>query len=84
LGSNNTLSTGLVTTRTSGGADGIVDGGTENSSQSQAVVNNLNLNIGAVVDPLTGGSIVTGLSTTADTITQTLNVHADQFARALP
>jgi hypothetical protein len=69
LGSNNTLSTGLVTTRTSGGADGIVDGGTENSSQSQAVVNNLNLNIGAVVDPLTGGSIVTGLSTTADTIT---------------
>jgi len=49
------LTTGAVTTRTSGGPAGVTamdPGATNNSSQSQAVVNNLNVNIAAV--PLVG------------------------------
>ncbi len=50
FGTNNTLTTGVISTRTSGGSAGIVDGGTANTSQSQAVVNNLILNLDLLAD----------------------------------
>jgi uncharacterized repeat protein (TIGR01451 family) len=76
LGSGNTVSTGLVNTRTSGGAAGVAagdPGATNNSSQSQAVVNNLNLNIAAVTDPLTGLPLSAALNVSATTITANTN-----------
>ncbi len=59
------LTTGIINTRTSGGPAGVAagdTGATNNSSQSQAVVNTLNLNIAA----LTGFA---GLTVSATTVT---------------
>ncbi len=70
LGSNNTLSTGLVQTRTSSGQVGVNfgdPGAGVNTSQSQAVVNNLNLNI------LAATLFNAGLSVTGDTLTANTN-----------
>lgn len=57
------LSTRVVATRTSGGAAGSVDGGTANTSQSQAVVNDLALSIATV------SGVDVGLNVTAATVT---------------
>ncbi|MGI8849110.1 MAG: choice-of-anchor P family protein [Pyrinomonadaceae bacterium] len=68
LGTNNTLTTGVISTRTSGGPAGIVDGGTANTSQSQAVVNNLILNLDLLAD-----INITGENVTANTNCQCTN-----------
>jgi hypothetical protein len=65
IGTNNTLVTDVISTRTSGGPAGIVDGGTANTSQSQAVVNNLNLNL--------LGGITGNINVTANTVTANSN-----------
>jgi len=58
------ITTGVVDTITSGGAQGIVDGGNENTSQAQSIVNNFNL-------ALTGTTNVSpnGVRVSADKIT---------------
>ncbi len=62
IGTGNSLTTGIIQTRTSGGAAG----GTPNSSQSRATVNNLNLTL------LGDGSINSSLiAVTADTVQST-------------
>lgn len=64
LGTNSTLTTtSVISTRTSGGPAGIVDGGTANTSQSQAVVNNLNLNL----------DLLTDINITAENVTTNTN-----------
>jgi uncharacterized repeat protein (TIGR01451 family) len=72
FGTANALTTGVITTRTSGGTAGAPDGGNANTSQSQAQVANLNLGL---LRTVIAGFVIpgTGLNVTADLITANTN-----------